>query len=126
MGPQTGFTGSAFSMRSNLVGGRFAQNSPKIGKLHLFGVFGPFQAPGSRQISLVPPDSQNPVNRELRPQEAEPLKVAVVRKLRNTNALLMSQKSPEYSAGPVAPSYGQKTALGGGGGSTRAAAPTKT
>ena len=26
MGPKTGFTGSAFSIRSNVVGGRFAQN----------------------------------------------------------------------------------------------------
>ena len=42
----------------------------------------------------------------MRPQGAEPSEVAVVRKLRNADALPMMQKFPEKS--PVAPSYGQK------------------
>ena len=42
MGPQTGFTGSAIGMRSNLVSRRSAQNSPRTGKIHLFSVFGLF------------------------------------------------------------------------------------
>ena len=54
MGPQTGFTGSAFSMRSNLVGGRFAQNGPQ----DFFSAFGPFRAPGGHEISPSPPDPQ--------------------------------------------------------------------
>ena len=65
MGPQTEVTGSAFSMRSNLVRGYFAQNSPQDRENLLFGVFGPFWAPGGREISLSPPDPQKQVNREL-------------------------------------------------------------
>ena len=109
MGPQTGFTGSAFSMQTTLVGGHLAQNGPQDRENPLFGVFAPFQAPhGAAKFLSVPQTPQKPVNRELRPQEAEPLEVARVRKLRNANALLMSQKFPENS--PVAPSYGQKRA----------------
>ena len=41
MGPQTVVSGSALSMRSNLVLGRFAQKGPQDRKKKLFGVFGP-------------------------------------------------------------------------------------
>ena len=51
----------------------------------------------SREISPSPPDPLKPVNGELRPKEAEPSEVSVVRKLGNA----MRQKFP------VAPSYGQ-------------------
>ena len=61
------------------------------------------------KISRSPPDPLKPVNRELRPQEAEPSEVVVLRKLRNENAVPMSQKIPENSPGPVAPSYGQNS-----------------
>ena len=44
------------------------------------------------KISLRRPGTLKPVNRKLQPQEAEPLEVAVVRKLRNANAVPMSQK----------------------------------
>ena len=53
MAPKTGFTGSAYSVRSNLVGGRFTRTAPKTGKIHFFGLFGP-----SRPLP-------KPVNREL-------------------------------------------------------------
>ena len=56
MGPQTGFTGSAFSMQTNLVGGRLAQNGPQDQENPLLGVFGLFRGPGGRKISLGPPD----------------------------------------------------------------------
>ena len=57
-GTQTGFSGSAFSMQSNLVGGRFTQNGPQDRENPLFGVFGPFGAPDGRKIYLSPPDPQ--------------------------------------------------------------------
>ena len=45
MGPQTGFTGSPFSMRSHLVEGRFAQNGPqdpsRMAWQLLFSISGP-------------------------------------------------------------------------------------
>ena len=44
MGPQTGFTGSAFGMQTTLVGGHLAQNGPQDRENPLFGVFGQFQA----------------------------------------------------------------------------------
>ena len=55
MGPQTGFSGSAFSMRTTLVGGHLAQNSPQDRENPLFGVFAPFRAPnGAAKTSLSP------------------------------------------------------------------------
>ena len=118
MGPQKGLTGSAFSMPSNSVGGRFAQNGPQDLESPLFGVFGPFWAPDGRKISLrVAQTPRNPVNRKLPPQEAEPSKVQKVRKLRNANALPMGQKNTQKS--PVAPSYSRNGALPKAYGSTR-------
>ena len=96
----------------NRVGGHLAQNSPKGRENPFFGAFAPFLGPEQGcEIFLSLPDPLKPVNRELWPQQAEPSEVVVVQKLRNTNALPMSQKDPENP--PVAPSYGQKTALGG-------------
>ena len=55
VGPQTGFTGSAFSMRSNLVGGRFAQSGPKTGQMHFLVFLARFGPPtGSRNFSKSP------------------------------------------------------------------------
>ena len=107
MGPQTGFTGSAFSMQTTLVRGHLAQNGPQ-GEIHFLAFLAGFGPQTGRQNFSKSPDTQNPVNRELRPQEAEPSEVATVRKLRNANALPMSQEFPKNS--PLAPSYGQRRA----------------
>ena len=56
-----------------------AQYGPQHRETPLFGVFGPFRTPDGRKSFPSPPDRQDPVNRELRAQEAEPSKVAVVR-----------------------------------------------
>ena len=93
-------------MQTTLVGGHLAQNGPLDRENPLFGGFAPFRAPnGAAKFLQVPQTPQKPVNRELRPQEAGPSEVTTVRKLRNANALPMSQKFAENS--PVAPSYGQ-------------------
>ena len=55
MGPQTGFTGSAFSMRSNLVGGFFAQN----GNIQFVCIFGPFGPRAAAKFLQVPQTPQN-------------------------------------------------------------------
>ena len=52
-------------MQTNLVGGRFAQNGAQDWRNPLFGVFGPFLAPGGGKISLSPPNPQKPANGEL-------------------------------------------------------------
>ena len=65
MGPQTGFAGSAFGMRSNLVGWRFAQNGPQDRENRFFWLFGPVWAPGGREIYLNSADPQNAENHEL-------------------------------------------------------------
>ena len=101
MGPQTGSTGSVLSIRSNLVGGRFNQNGPqdrppktgppRPGASAFSGFlarFGPWAA------AKFPQTPKNPVNREVRPQEAEPSKVQNVLKLRNANAVPVGQKIP--------------------------------
>ena len=55
MGPQTGFTGSALSMRSNSVRGRFAQNGPQDGEDPFFRRFCPVSGPGRpRNFSKSP------------------------------------------------------------------------
>ena len=115
MGPQTGFTGSAFGMRSNLVGGCFAQNGPQDREHPLLGVFGPLRAPNrAREISPSPTS------------KSRIAKVAVVRELRNANAVPMSQRFPEKS--PLAPSHGQRASSegGGGGGQHAHLPPAKT
>ena len=109
MGPQTGFPGSALSVQTILVGGHLAQNGPQDWETPLFSVFAPFRAPNGAAKFLCPPDPLNPVNHELRPQEAEPSEVAGIRRLRKSLTLLMSQKIPENS--PVAPSYGRNVFL---------------
>ena len=109
MGPQTGFTGSAFSMPLKVVGGRFAQNGPQDRGNPFFGVFGPFRVPGGREISFSPPDPQKSSKLQIATARGRTSKVQNVRNLRNANAVLMGQKSPEKS--PVAPSYGRNGAL---------------
>ena len=52
-------------MRSNLVGGRFAQNGPQDRENQIFVVSGLFWAPGGRETSPSPPDPQKLVKREL-------------------------------------------------------------
>ena len=69
MAPLTGFTGSAFSMRLNLVAGRFTQNSPQHRENPPFRRFWPVSGPGRPQNSPRPPPKKV-VNCELRPQEA--------------------------------------------------------
>ena len=76
MRPPTWFSGSAFSMRSNLVGGRFTQNGPPNRKFHFFGTFGPFGAPGACEI---PPDAQESSKSRIALQEAKPSKLKNVR-----------------------------------------------
>ena len=107
-------------------GPHLAENGPQYRENSAFWRFCPVSGPKRGcESSLSPPDPPKPVNRELRPQEAEPLEVAVAQKLRNAYAFPMGQNFPENSL--VAPSYGQKPALegggGGGGGSTHAAPP---
>ena len=104
VGPLTGFTGSAFSMRSNLVGGRFAQSGPQDRETPLSGAFGPFRALGGRDISLSPRPQKTSKSRISRKNRVEPPNVVGVRKLRTATAVQLSQKFPENS--PVAPSYG--------------------
>ena len=106
MRPQTGFTGSALSMQTALVGGYLAQNGPQNWGNPPFWRFWPVFGPErGRETSLSPPDPLKLVNRELRPQEAEPSEGAVIQKLRNASAVPMSQKFPEKPR--VAPSCGQ-------------------
>ena len=83
------------------------RRAPKTGKIKKIGVLGPFRAPGGREIS--PPDPPKIVNRELRPQEAEPWKVQNVSNIR---------KCKPGSDGPKIPKTRgtAETALGGGGG----------
>ena len=64
LGPQAVFPGSALSMQSNLVSGRFAQNGHPPGR-SIFGCFWPVSGPERREISLSPPDTQKPTNHEL-------------------------------------------------------------
>ena len=109
MVPQTGFTGSAFSMPSNLVGERFTQNGPQDQENPLFGCFWPISGLRRPRNFSVPQTPKNPVNRELPPQEAKPSKVQNVQKLRNANAVPMGQKNTEKY--PVAPSHGRNGVL---------------
>ena len=89
-----------------------SQSSPVAPSYGQNSHFGPERG---REFSLSPPDPLKPVNREMRPQEAEPSEVAVVQKLRNGLPVPRSQKFPKNS--PVAASYGQKMLYGGGGAS---------
>ena len=73
------------------------------------------------KFSPSPPDPHKPVNHGLRPQEAEPSKIADIRKLRNANAVPMSQKFPKKS--PLAPSHGRNGFGGRRGWSARAPPP---
>ena len=57
MGPQTGFTGSAFSMQTTLVGGRLAQNGPQDRENPLFGDFALFWAPNMAAKFLQVPQT---------------------------------------------------------------------
>ena len=158
-----GFTGSIFSMRSTLVGRRFAQNGPPdqenqlfqslwpilgpenglvfsvrtapIGgtrgqrrkknhsvfdentffetatKNKIFGFFSIFWGskffcrlgPGISLSAQTPPKTSK--SRFSRKTRVKPPNVVRVRKLRNANAVPMSQNTPEKS--PLAPSYGQ-------------------
>ena len=91
---QTGFTGSAFSERSNLVGGRFTQHGPQDREDQFFWRFWPVSGPEQgRKISSSPQTPKNQANCEVRPQEAEPSKSAKCTKLRNAKAVLMGQKN---------------------------------
>ena len=93
MRPQTGFSGSAFSMRSNLVDGRFVHNGSRDRRNPFRGIFGPFQAPGGREISLSPPDP--PKSSELRPQEAKLSKLQTVRSFATRTRFRWAKKIPE-------------------------------
>ena len=55
----------------------------------------------------MPRPLQKPVNRQLRPQEAEPSEMQNVRRLRSMNAVPMGQKNAETPPGPLAPSCGR-------------------
>ena len=149
-----GFTGSAFSVRSSLVGRSFAQNGPQDQENPVFQGFWPIsglktdkyfqcapleggtkgQTRKNREIApfstkphslkpqrktgsntfwwlgpgnfQVPRPLQKPVNRDfLEKLRVNPPDAVRVRKLRNANAVPMSQNNPQKS--PVAPSYGQ-------------------
>ena len=113
--PQTGFTAPAFSVRSTLVGGRFAQNGAEEGETPTFQRFWPVPGPGRPPNFFKPPGPQKPVNCKLRPQEAEPSKMQSLRKLHNANAVPLIHENPDKSL--VEPSYG-RNGSGGGGGST--------
>ena len=109
MGPLTGFSGSAFRMRSTFVGGCFIQNGPQDRKIDFLAFLACFRAANGAarggEISISSPDTQKPLNRELRPQEAEPSEAAVGGQLRNANTVPMIQKFPQNS--PLALSYGR-------------------
>ena len=86
-----------------LVGGHFAHSGPQDLGNPFLGVFGP---EWGRAISFSPQHPQQQVNREfLEKTRLEPPNAVRVRKLRNTNAVQLSQTFP--ANGPVAPSYGQ-------------------
>ena len=83
------------SMRSNLVRGCFVQNSRQDQRESAFWCFWPVSGPA--RGGDIAPDTQKPVNCELRPQEAESSEVAAVRKVRNVKALPTSQSFPQSS-----------------------------
>ena len=111
--PKQGSLGPHSACNQIWAAGISPRTAPRPGKA-TFWRFWPVAGPErAAKISPSLPDPLKPANRGFRPQEAKPLEVAVVRKLRNGLPLPMSQKLPEKS--PAASSYGQKTSSLGGG-----------
>ena len=73
---------------SSLVGGRFTRTARKTGKIHFFGVFGPFQAAGGRK---VPPDPEKSSQSGIAAAGGRTIESAKCKKLRNANTVPMGQ-----------------------------------
>ena len=93
--PKQGSSGPHLACTQIWSPGVSPRTAPNTGKIHFFGVFGPFRAPGGREI---PQDPQNPSKSSIAAAGGRTIESAKY-KLRNANAVPMGQMFTEDPGG---------------------------